>query len=101
MILAILLLALLGVQWTIQQEAASRQPIFKGSQSAAEQNPLLREAIDNRYTLQRIEFVGNETTRDYVLRRRVYLREGDFFSRRNLTKSLVKLNRLKIIYPVK
>ena len=78
----------------------SPQTAFKCSQPAAEQNPLLREAIEQRYTVRRVEFIGNETIRDYVLRRQVFLQEGNFFRRRDLSRSLTALNRLKLIYPL-
>jgi Surface antigen variable number repeat len=94
-VVALLLLVTLNVQSSAapQNEAQGRC-----GQTVAEQTPLLREAIDNHYTLRRIEFTGNETIRDYVLRRRVVLREGDFFSQQNLVKSLSSLNKLKQLY---
>ena len=97
LILALLLLVAPNVKsfGSPQNKAPSRS-----GQTAAEQNPLLREAIDNRYTLRRIEFIGNETISDHVLRRRVVLREGDYFSQRNLVKTLASLNKLKQLYPL-
>src|SRR5437879_5449712 len=97
LILALLLLVTPNVEssGSPQNKAPSRC-----GQTAAEQNPLLREAIDNRYTLRRIEFIGNETISDHVLRRRVVLREGDYFSQRNLVKTLASLNKLKQLYPL-
>ena len=72
------------------------------SQSEAEQEPLLREAIANQYWVRRVEFSGNDYTRDNVLRRRIMLEEGDVFTRENLVKSLESVSKLKkIIYPVK
>lgn len=75
---------------------------FKCSQPADEQDPLIREAVENQFWVRRVEFLGNEHTRDNVLRRRIMLQEGDVFTRANLVKSLESLNRLKhIIHPVK
>jgi outer membrane protein assembly factor BamA len=75
---------------------------FKCLQPAAEQDALIREAVENQYWVRRVEFVGSEHTRDSVLRARVVLQEGDIFTRDNLLKSLVGLSQLnKIIYPVK
>ena len=74
---------------------------FKCTQPAPEQDPLLREAIENRYTVRSVEFVGNEHTRDYRLRRRIFLQEGDVFNRENLTKSIRSVSKLKNIYPVR
>ena len=72
------------------------------SQSAAEQDPLIREAIANQYRVRRVEFSGNQYTRDNVLRRRIMLEEGDVFSGENLVKSLESVSHLKkIVYPVK
>jgi hypothetical protein len=70
----ILPLLLFGLILVAPQEGAST-PSTKCTQSFTEQQPLLREAIANRYTVGRVEFTGNETTSDYVLRRRVLLRE--------------------------
>lgn len=75
---------------------------FKCSQRAPEQDPLIREAMENQYWVRRVEFVGNERTRDNVLRRRITLQEGDVFTRENLLRSLESVSRLKeVIYPVK
>lgn len=94
---ALLILALLNLVLSASPQNAAQ---VRCGQSAAEQDPLLREVVDKRYTLRRIEFAGNETIRDYVLRRRVVLREGDFFSQRNLARSLLSLNKLKKFYPL-
>jgi hypothetical protein len=75
---------------------------FKCSQLPPEQEPLIREAVENQFWVRRVEFLGNEHTRDYVLRWEILLQEGDIFTRENLVKSLENVNRLKkIIYPVK
>lgn len=65
-----------------------------------ERESLLREAIANQYTVRRVEFTGNESTRDNVLRRRIFLQEGEVFTRRNLQRSIADLNKLKIMYPL-
>ena len=82
-------------------ETASRQISIKHTQPSIERESLLREAIANRYTVRRVEFTGNETTRDNILRRRIFLQEGDVFTRHNLQRSIANLNKLKIIYPLK
>ena len=97
MVPALLILATLN-PWLIAS-TQNEAPIRCG-QTAAEQAPLLREAVDKHYTLRRIEFTGNETMRDHALRRRVFLREGDFFNQRNLARSLVSLNKLKTLFPL-
>jgi surface antigen-like variable number repeat protein len=100
MILSLLLVAVINVE-SISAQQNAEESLSTCAQSASVRNPLLREAIANQYTVRRVEFAGNETTRDYVVRRRVVLREGDIFTRTNLTKSLVGLNKLKIMYPVR
>jgi outer membrane protein insertion porin family len=49
---------------------------------------------DRPYYVGRVEFLGNLSTRDNVLRREVLLREGDLFSRTALDVSARKLNQL-------
>ena len=95
MIIAFLLVATLNVPWCASAQNQTRELC---GQTRAEQSPWLSEAIDQRYTLRRVEFIGNETIADNALRRRVVLREGDLFSQRNLAKALVSLNRLRTFY---
>ena len=97
MIIALLLFATLNVPWCVSAQNQTRETC---GQTTAEQTPWLREVIDQRYTLRRVEFIGNETIRDHDLRRRVVLREGDLFSQRNFAKTLVSLNKLKTLHPL-
>ena len=98
MIIALLLFATLNVPWgSSPQQNQTREPC---GQTTAAQSPWLREVINQRYTLRRVEFIGNETISDNDLRHRVVLREGDLFSQRNLAKTLVSLNKLKTLYPL-
>ena len=46
------------------------------------------------FTLRRLEFVGNKTTRDFIVRRRVLLNEGEPYSEDLLEMSIERLNRL-------
>jgi outer membrane protein assembly factor BamA len=73
------------------------------SQPTREQEAIIREAEKDRYTTRRVEFINNRYTRDEVLRRRINigLQEGEFFTRRNLLRSLQNVSKLKQIYPVK
>lgn len=73
------------------------------SQPAQEQEAIIREAENDRYITRRVEFIGHRYTRDEVLRRRINigLQEGEFFTRRNLLRSLQNVSKLKQIYPVK
>jgi hypothetical protein len=97
MIIAFLLVATLNVPWCASAQNQTREPC---GQTTAEQSPWLHEAIDQRYTLRRVEFIGNVTISDDDLRRRVVLREGDLFSQRNLARTLVSLNKLGTLYPL-
>lgn len=69
---------------------------FECYQPAAEQRSLIRHAEENRYTLRRVEFSGNQHTADQLLRRRLTLNEGNFFTRASLIRSLRRLSALKI-----
>ena len=73
------------------------------SQSAKEQASLIREAEAKQYWTRRVVFLGNQYTRDMVLRREFVkgLNEGDLFTRRGLLISLRNVSRLRVIYPVK
>lgn len=70
------------------------------SQHSTEQSSLIRKAQKNKYLIRRVEFIGNENTRDGVLRRRILLQEGNVFTRAILIKSLARVSTLKMIYPV-
>lgn len=83
---------------TLPQQSA---PTVICSQLSEERESLIREAVKNHYTIRRVEFFGNNYTRDKTLRRRIRLKEGDEFTRDNLVNSLKSVSRLKkIIYPV-
>ena len=97
MIIVVLLFVTLNLPWCASAQNQTRETC---GQTTAEQTPSLREANDRRYTLRRVEFIGNETISDQDLRRRVVLREGDLFSQRNLARTLVSLNRLRKLYPL-
>ena len=72
------------------------------SQPAQEQDAVIREAENDRYTTRRVEFLGHRYTRDVVLRRQITvgLQEGELFTRRDLLRSLQNVSRLKQIRPV-
>ena len=73
------------------------------SQTAEVQNAIIREAERDRNTTRRVEFIGNQHTRDDVLRSRINvgLQESDLFTRRNLSRSLRNVNKLnELIYRV-
>jgi outer membrane protein assembly factor BamA len=72
-------------------------------QPAAEQDALMREAEANQYTVRQVQFLGNNYTRDRVLRQRMWsINEGEIFTGEKLVRSLESVSRLrKIIHPVK
>lgn len=70
------------------------------SQATAERSALIRKAQKNRYLIRRVEFIGNERTADWVLRRRILLPEGNVFTRAILMKGLARVSTVKNIYPV-
>jgi hypothetical protein len=98
MIIAVFLFATLNVPpWYASAQSQTAEPC---GLPTAKQSPWLREVVNGRYTLRRVEFIGNETISDDDLRRRVVLREGDLFSQRKFAQSLVSLNKLKTFYPL-
>jgi outer membrane protein insertion porin family len=55
---------------------------------------------DKRYFVGRIRFTGNDTTRDKVIRREVYLNEGDVFNTEMLKLSIRRINQLGYFKPM-
>jgi outer membrane protein insertion porin family len=55
---------------------------------------------DKRYYVGRIKFTGNDTTRDKVIRREVYLNEGDVFNTEALKLSIRRINQLGYFKPM-
>jgi len=54
-----------------------------------------------QFTVRRIEFSGNTTTRDKVIRRELLLNEGDLYNNRLWEISLLRLNQLNYFDPIK
>jgi outer membrane protein insertion porin family len=55
---------------------------------------------DKQYFVSRIRFTGNDTTRDKVIRREVYLNEGDVFNTEALKLSIRRINQLGYFKPM-
>jgi outer membrane protein insertion porin family len=55
---------------------------------------------DKRYYVGRITFTGNDVTRDKVIRREVYLNEGDVFNTEFLKQSIRRVNQLGYFKPM-
>jgi outer membrane protein insertion porin family len=55
---------------------------------------------DKRYYVGKILFTGNESTRDKVIRREVYMNEGDVFNTEALKLSIRRINQLGYFKPM-
>ncbi len=55
---------------------------------------------DKQYFVGKINFAGNESTRDKVIRREVYLTEGDVFNTELLKLSIRRINQLGYFKPI-
>jgi outer membrane protein insertion porin family len=55
---------------------------------------------DKQYFVGKINFVGNDSTRDKVIRREVYLTEGDVFNTELLKLSIRRINQLGYFKPI-
>jgi outer membrane protein insertion porin family len=63
-------------------------------------NLVLSMEEDKRYFVGQIKFTGNETTRDKVIRREVYMNEGDVFNTEALKQSIRRINQLGYFKPM-
>lgn len=55
----------------------------------------------NQFRIGRVDIVGNTKTKDKVIRRELYTRPGDFFSRANIIRSVRQLAQLNYFNPEK
>ena len=55
---------------------------------------------DKQYFLGRINFTGNDSTRDKVIRREIYMNEGDVFNTEALKMSIKRVNQLGYFKPM-
>jgi outer membrane protein insertion porin family len=55
---------------------------------------------DKRYYVGQIHFTGNDTTRDKVIRREVFINEGDVFNTEALKLSIRRINQLGYFKPM-
>jgi outer membrane protein insertion porin family len=70
------------------------EPTFDIDDSAKKINLTLRFDEQKQYYVRRIDFVGNTTTRDKVIRRELLLDEGQLFNKRAWEVSILRLNQL-------
>jgi outer membrane protein insertion porin family len=55
---------------------------------------------DKRYFVGHINFTGNQSTRDKVIRREIYMNEGDVFNTEALKQSIRRVNQLGYFRPM-
>jgi len=60
----------------------------------------IRMDEDKRYFISRIHFLGNDTTHDKVIRREIYMNEGDVFNTEALKLSIRRINQLGYFKPL-
>lgn len=107
-VLLLLILASLSASSNEQLQATAlvtqEEELASGhcTQPAAVQAARIREAEKGKFTLRRMELVGNVSTTDEGLHRRIASRmeEGNLFSARNLIASLKNVSGIETIYPV-
>jgi outer membrane protein insertion porin family len=63
-------------------------------------NVVVRMEEDLQYFVGRIDFVGNDTTKDKVIRREVFLNEGSVFNTEALKMSVQRINQLGYFKPM-
>ena len=77
------------------------QPLTDIDEENKRINVIMEMDEDKQFFVNRIEFVGNTTTRDKVIRREVLLDEGDLFRSRLWEMSLLRLNQLNYFEELK
>jgi outer membrane protein insertion porin family len=80
-------------QWTAQ-------PLKKPDPEKKVVDVTVKMEEDQQYFVGRIGFTGNETTRDKVIRREIYLNEGDVFNTEALKLSIKRVNQLGYFKPM-
>jgi outer membrane protein insertion porin family len=70
------------------------EPQFDIDDAAKRIDITLRFNEEKQYYVRRIDFVGNTTTRDKVIRRELLLDEGQLFNKRAWEVSILRLNQL-------
>lgn len=80
---------------------------YLGAQLIKEEKKVGKDSIDisikvfenERYTIRRVEIVGNTKTKDKVIRRELFTRPGDYFNRSALIRSVRGLGVLNYFNP--
>ena len=63
--------------------------------------PQIKASECRTYAVRRIEFIGNENTRDRIVRRRVTFSEGKTLTEKDIEQTMKNLNRLKRLEKLK
>ena len=77
------------------------QPLFDVDEPKKIVNLTFEFDQQKQFFIRRIEFAGNTTTRDKVIRRELLLDEGNVFNNRLWEVSLLRLNQLDYFDPIK
>jgi outer membrane protein insertion porin family len=77
------------------------EPVFDIDETNKHINLTLKFDEQKMYYVRRIEFTGNTTTRDKVIRREVLIDEGQLFNQRAWEVSILRLNQLDYFEKIK
>jgi outer membrane protein insertion porin family len=92
---------LYGTQGYIQASPEFIPKFIDKTEEEGEVEITLEVDEGRQFSLRRMEFIGNVTTRDHVLRREVVLNEGDPYNKRYWDLSILKLNQLGLFEEIK
>ncbi len=92
---------LYGTHGYIQAEVNFIPKFINSSPEEGEIEIMLEVDEGRQFMLRRLEFIGNTTTRDRVLRREVLINEGDTYNKRFWYLSLLRLNQLGLFEEIK
>ena len=92
---------LYGVQGYIQADVNFIPKFIPKTETEGDIEVTLELDEGRQFTMRRLEFIGNTSTRDSVLRREVLLNEGDPYNKRRWDYSILRLNQLGLFDEIK
>ncbi len=92
---------LYGVQGYIQADVNFIPKFIPKTDTEGDIEVTLELDEGRQFTMRRLEFIGNTSTRDSVLRREVLLNEGDPYNKRRWDYSILRLNQLGLFDEIK
>jgi outer membrane protein insertion porin family len=92
---------LYGTQGYIQADISPIPKFIDKTEEEGEVEWTLEVEEGRQFTLRRLEFIGNISTRDRVLRREVVINEGDPYNKRYWDLSILRLNQLGLFEEIK